>query len=89
MKRRDSAKVELPDERPLNDEAVAQTNTSLCSLSDNGNALREMRQADEVGSVGASQSDIWADDSQLHLMRGHRELPDRYINRPYSDPYAN
>jgi hypothetical protein len=43
---------------PLNDEAIAETNTDLCSLSGNGNALREVRQLDAVGSIGAKQSEI-------------------------------
>jgi hypothetical protein len=42
----------LPGTR-LNDEAIAETNTDLCSLSGSGNALREMRQPDAVGSVRA------------------------------------
>jgi hypothetical protein len=43
---------------PLNDEAIAETNTDLCSLSGNGNASREVRQLDAVGSIGAKQSEI-------------------------------
>jgi hypothetical protein len=41
-----------------NHEAIAETNTDLCSLSGNGNASREVRQLDAVGSIGAKQSEI-------------------------------